>query len=117
MTNSSIIAMSSVPIQFLIYVYAAPNCTLKPLLIGSVDDGDCQGVQVGVSFTMTLTAINQCGSDRTMVDIATISFPIVIKSTLVQDTTNTSLWSMQLTWQPTALQVGSQVFCAVASDK
>jgi hypothetical protein len=117
MTNTSITPMSSVPIQFLIYVYAAPSCNLKPLLIGSVYDGDCQGTEVGVSFVMTFTAINQCGSGRTMNDIATLSFPVVTKSALVQNVTNTSLWSMTVTWTPTVTEVGSQVFCAVASDK
>ncbi|CAF4233099.1 unnamed protein product [Rotaria sp. Silwood2] len=35
---------------------------------------------------------------------------------LVQNTTNSSLWSLTITWQPTATQVGTQVFCAIASD-
>ena len=109
--------MSSVPLQFLIYVYATPNCTLKPLLIGNINSNDCHGAQVGMNFTMTLTAINRCGSGQTISDIATLSFPIVIKSALVQNTTNTSLWSVTITWIPTANQVGSQVFCAVASDR
>jgi hypothetical protein len=94
-----------------------PNCTSKPLLLSDFNSGDCQVVQVGVNFTMTLTAINQCDSGRTIDDIATLSFPIVIKSALVQNTTNTSLWSMDITWMPTANQVGSQVFCAVAADR
>ncbi|CAF1384456.1 unnamed protein product, partial [Rotaria sordida] len=38
------------------------------------------------------------------------------KSALVQNTANSSLWSLTITWQPTATQVGIQVFCAVASD-
>jgi hypothetical protein len=109
--------LSSVPLQFLIYVYAVPNCTLKPLLISDFNSDVCQGAQVGVNFTMTLTVINRCGSGRTISDIATLSFPIVIKSALVQNATNTSLWSMEITWVPTASQVGSQVICAVAVDR
>ena len=66
---------------------------------------------------MTLTAINRCGSAQAITDIATLSFPILTKSALVQNVTNTSLWSMTLTWTPTASQIGSQVFCAVASDR
>jgi hypothetical protein len=109
--------LSSVPLQFLVYVDGTQSCTLQPLLISDLNSDACQGAQVGVNFTITLTAINQCGSGRTISDIATVSFPIVIKSALVQDTTNTSLWSMTLTWAPTANQVGSQVFCAIAIDK
>jgi hypothetical protein len=66
---------------------------------------------------MTLTAINRCGSGRNISDIATLSFPVVIKSALVQSSSNVSLWSMNITWIPTADQVGSQVFCAIAEDR
>ncbi len=109
--------MSSVPLQFLIYVYENLNCTLKPLLISNLQDDDCQGAQVGMNFTMTFTAINLCGSQRAIIDIALLSFPIVSTSALVQNTTNTSLWSMTITWIPTVNQVGAQVLCAVAADK
>jgi hypothetical protein len=108
--------MSSVPIQFLVYVYATPTCTLEPLLISNSNSSICQGAQVGVNFTMILTAINRCGNGQIISDIATLSFPIVIKSALVQNVTNTSLWSMTITWMPTVDQVGSQVLCAVAVD-
>ena len=109
--------MSSVPIQFLVYVYAVPSCTLKPILTSDLNNDDCQAAGVGVNFTMTLTAINRCGSGRTITDIATLSFPIIIKSALTQDPSNASLWSLTVAWQPTMRQVGSQVLCAVASDR
>ncbi|CAF0965901.1 unnamed protein product [Rotaria sp. Silwood1] len=115
-TNTSTTPLSSVSLQFLIYVYAATTCALKPLLLADVSSGVCQGAQVGVNFTMTFTVVNQCGSERTITDIATLSFPTIIKSALVQNATNTSVWSMRITWIPTANQVGSQVFCAVGSD-
>lgn len=109
--------MSSVPIQFLVYVYATPSCTLKPLLLSELDNDDCQSALVGLNFTMRLTAVNRCGNGRNITDIATLSFPFVIKSPLVQDPSNASLWSLTLTWRPTANQVGSQVLCAVAADR
>lgn len=109
--------MSSVPIQFLVYVYAVPSCTLKPILLSDLNNQNCQATGVGANFTMTFTAVNQCGSGRTITDIATLSFPILIKSVLVQDPNNASLWSLTITWQPTISQVGSQVLCAVASDR
>ncbi|CAF1471245.1 unnamed protein product, partial [Rotaria magnacalcarata] len=108
-TNTSTNPMSSVPIQVLVYVYAFTNCTLKPLLMTDMTSADCLGAQVGVNFTIEFTAINLCGSDREITDIATLSFPTIIKSALVQSPTNTSIWSMQMTWVPTATQVGSQV--------
>jgi len=50
-----------------------------------------------------------------MVDIATQSFPIVVKTPIVQNTS--TLWSVSLTWTPTADEVGSQVFCSVGIDR
>jgi hypothetical protein len=81
---SSVTPLNTVPLQFLIYVYAVPSCTLKPFLIGNVSINDCHGVQVDIYLTMTLTTIDRCGSGRIMSDIATLSFPISIKSALIQ---------------------------------
>jgi hypothetical protein len=107
---------SSVPVQFLVHVYSQPNCTQKPYLYGPSPEGSCTAVQVGVPFTLVLIADNYCyNSSVTMKDIATQSFPIVIKSPIVQN--STSLWSVTLKWTPTADQVGSQVFCSVGIDR
>ena len=117
LTNTSSVPLSSVPIQFLVRIYAPSNCTLKPLLTSDRNNDQCQSAQIGMNFTMTLTASNQCGDERIISDIGTLSFPVVIKSALAPNLINTSLWSMTVTWQPTVSQVGSNVFCAVASDK
>ena len=107
---------SSVPVQFLVYVYAQPNCTTRPYLYSSALDGTCIAVQVGVPYTIILYAENYCTSYGVkIVDIATQSFPIVIKTPIVQNTTTLS--SVTLTWTPTADEEGSQVFCSVATDK
>ena len=98
-------------------MYGPQNCTLKPLLTSDLTGDGCQGAQVGKNFTMTLTATNRCGSGRNISDIGTLSFPVVIKDPLNRNPTNASLWSMTITWIPTASQVGSQVFCAVAEDR
>jgi len=106
-----------VPVQFLINVYATPNCTIRPLLYQSTTQTDtCQNVQVGQSYTMVLFVENYCSSyGVTIKDIATLSFPIVIKSNLTQN--STTIYSVTLTWTPTASQVGSQILCAVAFDR
>ncbi len=104
------------PVQFLVHVYAQPNCTQRPYLYGPGLDGTCLAVQVGVPYTLELIAENYCSSyGVTMVDIATQSFPIVIKTPIVQNTS--TLWSVSLTWTPTADEVGSQVFCSVGIDR
>jgi hypothetical protein len=65
---------------------------------------------------MTLYAENYCSSyGVTIQDIATLSFPIVIKSNLTQNTS--TLYSVTLTWTPTAAEIGSQILCAVAIDR
>lgn len=56
--KTTTIPLSSVPVQFLIYVYQPKNCSI-PILTSSLP---CIGVQVGIPYTFTLTAINQCGS-------------------------------------------------------
>jgi hypothetical protein len=106
-----------VPLQFLINVYATPACPVAPLLYGQYDEtGACESVQVGQIHTMTLYAINYCSNySVTIADIATLSFPIVVKSNLTQN--SSTLYSVTLTWTPTASQTGSQILCAVAFDR
>jgi hypothetical protein len=73
-------------------------------------------VQVGVPYTLTLYAENYCSSyGVTILDIATQSFPIVIKTPIVQD--NGTQYSVTLTWTPTADEIGSEVFCSVGIDR
>jgi len=106
-----------VPVQFLINVQALPNCTNPPLLYGpSNQTGACETLQVGQANTLILYAVNYCSSyGVTIQDIATLSFPIVTKSNLTQN--SSTLYSVTLTWTPTANQVGSQILCAVAIDR
>jgi hypothetical protein len=105
-----------VPVQFLVHVYAQPACTHPPYLYGNASAGSCVGVEVGVPIILLLTVENYCaGCGFTMQDIATQSFPIVIKSTIVQNTT--IFWTVTLVWTPTADDVGSQVLCSVAVDR
>ncbi len=108
--------MSSVPVQFLINVRGNSSCPTRPLLTGPVSQtGACTGMQVGQTYTIELVAENFCPNSTTIKDIATLSFPIVTKTPIIQNTT--SLWSVSLSWIPTASEVGSQVLCAVAIDR
>jgi len=92
------------------------SCSQRPLLAGPVNQtGDCVGIQVGQPYVIQLTAENFCPLTRTIQDIATLSFPIVIKTPIVKNTT--TIWSISLTWTPTASSIGSQILCAVAIDR
>ncbi len=100
----------------MINVQNISSCSTRPLLTGPVfQTGQCVGVQVGQTYIIELVAKNYCPLTTTIGDIATLSFPIVIKTPIVRNTT--SLWSVTLTWVPTASEVGSQVLCAVAVDR
>ncbi|CAF3403170.1 unnamed protein product [Rotaria socialis] len=115
-SENSTTPLSSVPIQILVNVYASPNCTIAPRLYGSTNQtGTCQSLQVGQPHVIMLYAENYCSNySVTIEDIATLSFPIVIKSNLTRNTS--TLYSVGLTWTPTTNQIGSQILCAVAID-
>jgi hypothetical protein len=103
-------------VQFLINVQNVPSCSQRPLLTGPVSQtGGCVGIQVGQPYVIQLIAENFCPNSTSIIDIATLSFPIVIKTPIVRNTT--TLWSISLTWTPTASAVGSQILCAVAIDR
>jgi hypothetical protein len=98
----------------LINVQEETNCS-SLLLTGPVtESGQCVSVLVDQLYPIELTAKQFCPNSTTIQDIATLSFPNVIKRPIVQNTT--SLWSVSLLWTPTMEQVGSQVLCAVAID-
>ena len=105
--------MSSVPVQFLIYVLPIPNCSLVPIIIPLTD---CLEVQVNVPTTFTLYVMNYCDpTDAIITDlIPTTDITGLQISNLVNSTTNTSLSYVTLTWMPQINQTGPHQFCTVA---
>jgi hypothetical protein len=105
--------MSSVPVQFLIYVMPEPNCTQKPVIQPLAD---CLEASVGVTKTFTLTILNMC--DPTAVDIADIvawkDITGMQKFNLTVALTNQSLTYASFTWTPQSNQLGPQQLCTVA---
>jgi hypothetical protein len=108
--------MSSVPIQFLIYVLPTPKCPQPPIILPLTD---CLQVEVNVSTTFILYVMNLC--NVTLSTITTIMPRTFIDGmdidNLINSTTNTSLVYTTLTWTPQFYQIGSQQFCAVAYTK
>jgi hypothetical protein len=104
--------MSSVAIQFLIYVLT-PNCSQPPVIIPLTG---CLDVQVNVPVTFTLYAMNYCNRTQSIITslLPTETINGMNVSNLVNSTTNTSLVYVTLTWTPQMGQIGSQEFCAVA---
>lgn len=113
--SSSTTPLSSVPVQFLVHVVAPPICTEPPKIIGDPKSGSCMLVQVGQTISFQLIATNQCGSNITIDDIATLSFSGMVQTTIIQ--MNSTIYYKNLTWTPTTSQVGYQVMCAMAFDR
>ncbi len=112
MNETSMEPMSSVPVQFLIYVLPTPTCTILPLILPLTD---CLEVQVGVTMNFTLYAMNLCNSTVIITDII-ISQGIsgMTAGSLTNSTTNSSLSYIILTWTPQVNQIGSQELCLIA---
>ncbi len=108
--------MSSVPVQFLIYVIPVPKCPQSPLILPSTD---CLNVQVGIPINFTLYAMTSCNVTTVIIiDIMqTVGIAGMQMGNLTNSTTNASLVYVALTWTPQMDQLGSQQFCAMAYTK
>ena len=105
--------MSSVPVQFLIYVMPQPACSKKPVVFPLTR---CLEVQVGVSISFNLSALNLCDTSVATLSAIVISSGIAGMSNgnLTTSPTNSSIGYMGFTWIPQVSQVGSQQLCIVA---
>jgi hypothetical protein len=103
--------LSSVPVQFLIDVY---NGSCWPTIIGVQPNGALINVAQNANMS-SVTVIAEIGCiATTIIDFLKISPTGMTTSTILQDPTNSSLYSIELNWIPTSL--GSQVFCCAAID-
>ncbi|CAF3760185.1 unnamed protein product [Rotaria sordida] len=111
--STSMIPMSSVPIQFLIYVQSQPVCSTEPIII---PPDRCLEVQVGISISFNLSAMNLCNpSVATLTDIVVSSgITSMTHGNLTQSSANSSIYYMTFTWIPQVNQVGSQQLCTIA---
>ena len=98
--------VSSVPVQFLIYVLSTPLCSTPPLLLALEE---CLEVEVGVTTNFTLYAMNLCNSTVAITDIymSTILSGMTVGS-LTNSTINSSLSYVILSWTPQSSQIGTQ---------
>ncbi len=104
--ESSVIPMSSVPIQFLIYVMSEPTCSLVPIILPLTG---CLEVTIGVSISFNLYVLNLCDPNIIGITRVTLSKQIVgvQVGNLTTSLTNTSLVYMTYTWVP-------QEMCTIA---
>ncbi|CAF0902230.1 unnamed protein product, partial [Didymodactylos carnosus] len=117
-SSTTTVALSSVPVQFFIYVCGNASCMNSPDIIGDPIEGACIGVQVNVTYITTLYAVNSCGSSVTITNIVTQSSVTgLVNRALTHVAINTTLWSQVVTWTPTSPQVGTQIFCVQAINR
>jgi hypothetical protein len=116
MNKTSLIPMSSVPVQFLIYVIANVSCTQVPVILPLTD---CYEVQVDTPVNLTLYAIDYCNRTQSIINDISVTVPISSMniSQLFNSTTNLSLSYIILDWTPQTNQIGQQQFCAIAYTK
>ncbi|UJR29322.1 hypothetical protein I4U23_010534 [Adineta vaga] len=110
-TNST--ALSSVSIQFLIRIVAGPSCYFKPII--TLNSSINSTLKVGTNYSLVFTISTNC-SGVSIVDYFRSPLLNMRKSNLTFDAIN-NLWIITETWMPNAEQVGSQIYCAVATDR
>ena len=105
--------MSSVPVQFLIYVLPQPTCSIKPIIFPL---SGCLEVQVGVSLSFNISAMNLCNPNVSTLSSIIVSSGItgMTNGYLTNSTTNSSISYITFMWTPQPNQVGSQQLCTVA---
>ena len=105
--------MSSVPVQFLIYVMPEPVCSQAPVIMSFVG---CLEASVGIPKIFNITVLNTCNNNDTTVTDLMVSRNIngMQAGNLTISSNNLSLSSMTFTWTPQANQIGSQQMCLIA---
>lgn len=105
--------MSSIPVQFLVYVIAAPPCGLAPVIL---PPNVCADVQVGTSVTFNISAMTSCDPRVSNISLITISGNNagMNVSNTIPSLANTSVSYITVKWTPQTDQLGSQRFCAIA---
>jgi hypothetical protein len=111
--TSSNTSLSSVTIQFLIEIIDPSTCSSKPIISSNLSANT--NIEVGNLFNFTLTIEPGC-SGVTIVDYFRMPPLNMYKSNITVDAaTKKSL--VTETWIPTVDQIGSQVYCAMATDR
>lgn len=112
-TESTTTPFSSIPIQFLIQIVAAPLCPLKPTISSNLSV--CTPIEVGIQLNITILITQGCPG-TTIDDFFRMPPLNMYKSGLAQVGTS-NVWTITEIWTPTSDQIGSQAYCAIATDR
>lgn len=110
-TNSS--ALSSVSVQFLVHIVDESVCPTKPVISSNVSSNTI--VTVGTEYAFTLTIQSMC-PNVSIVDFFRSPLLNMRKGNLTVDGANNRSIIIER-WTPTEDQLGSQIYCAVATDR
>lgn len=104
--------MSSIPVQFLVYVTNAA-CGLAPVIL---PPNVCFDVQVGTPLSFNLSAMTTCNPNVSDINSIKVTSGIVglSLSNITNSRTNASVSYVTIRWTPQANQVGSQRLCLIA---
>lgn len=111
--ENSTTPFSSIPIQFLIHIVNASSCSTKPIISSNLPE--CSIVEVGVPFNFTMVITQGCPGTN-LTDVFTMPPLYMYKGAITPSSTGTS-WTVSETWTAVSSQLGSQVFCALATDR
>ena len=111
--STSTTALSSVPVQLLIYILPLPSCPNPPVIVPFIG---CTEVQIGVFASFNIYAQNLCDDNVAVITDIVVSSGItgVSADDLDVDSNNSSFVFVNYTWTPTEYQIGEQTMCVIA---
>ena len=114
--ETSITPMSSIPVQFLIYVTPVPVCSQSPVIIFLIS---CAEITVGTLTNFNISVLNLCNpAVVNIADVIATDNSIGIQmGNLTSSPLNASISYKSLTWTPQISQIGSQQLCMIAYTK
>ena len=105
--------LSSVPVQFLIYVMRTPVCSQLPVILPL--EG-CLEIQVGITKTFNITVLNYCDGETASIQEMIISKTVagLEADDLMVSSENAFLAYTTYLWTPLEEQIGLQQLCFIA---
>ena len=105
--------MSSIPVQFLIFVDFSPGCSPPPVFKPFTG---CSEASVGVPKNFTIYALLLCDSYWYYIKDISVTDGIdgMTSGSTSMSTSNSSLYYKKFTWTPSASQIGPQELCMIA---
>ncbi|XP_071950627.1 IgGFc-binding protein-like [Antedon mediterranea] len=113
------VALSKVPLQFIIRPFestSVDSCDLKPTFVdGTPESGAEYGITSDGTLNLTITA-RSTATGAVIVEIDTSSPANLFKSDLIADPDDSQVASVTVTYTPTSSSTDAEIFCFTAED-